>query len=247
MTEFSYDRIAEVYATDMGASMRFDDIGYYRELCRQEGGHVLELGCGTGRILLPLLAAGIDIEGLDRSAPMLTQLQTDAKKCGLVARAQRCDLRELPREQRFDVLLAPYSLVTYMTTPSALSAWLDAAGGVLKSGGLLVVDAFLPREVTPYDDYREDYLRAHGDGFLRREKRIARDGACNRIDRRYTLLGANHLPQRSWTTTDLIRPWTPHELVAALTAAGFATEGSDFDYGQGAEPHQFATHRARRP
>ena len=79
MSRESYDRIAAVYATDMGQSMAFDDIGYYRALCQQRGGRTLELGCGTGRILLPLLASGIDIAGIDQSPGMLGQLQQDAK------------------------------------------------------------------------------------------------------------------------------------------------------------------------
>ncbi len=51
MNDFSYDQIAEVYATDMGSNMPFDDIGYYLARCREEGGPALELGCGSGRIL----------------------------------------------------------------------------------------------------------------------------------------------------------------------------------------------------
>jgi hypothetical protein len=104
MAEHSYDRIADVYATDMGASMRFDDIGYYRDLCRRVGGKVLELGCGTGRILLPLLAAGVDIEGLDRSAPMLARLHADAAARGLAAKTHHRDLRTMPEDLAFDVL-----------------------------------------------------------------------------------------------------------------------------------------------
>ncbi|HRG16037.1 MAG TPA: class I SAM-dependent methyltransferase [Pseudomonadota bacterium] len=247
MAEHSYDRIADVYATDMGASMRFDDIGYYRDLCRRVGGKVLELGCGTGRILLPLLAAGVDIEGLDRSAPMLARLHADAAARGLAAKTHHRDLRTMPEDLAFDVLLAPYSLVTYLTEPGALQDWLHGARQMLHPDGLLVVDAFLPRDVAPFDDFREDYLRPHGDGLLRREKRIAREGRCNRIERRYTLLDADRATQHCWTTTDLIRPWTPQQLVDAIAGAGFDIEGCDLDYGQGQAPHQFATHRARRP
>lgn len=247
MPEHSYDTIADVYATDMGASMRFDDIGYYRDLCRRAGGRVLELGCGTGRILLPLLEAGIDIEGLDRSAPMLARLHADAARRGLTPRTHHRDLRAMPDDRHYDVVLAPYSLVTYLTDAATLRDWLDAAHRLLNPGGLLVVDAFVPRDVVAFDDFREDYLRPHGDGLLRREKRIAKEGPCNRIERRYTLLDADHAEQRQWTTVDLIRPWTPQELVDALLTAGFDIEGSDVDYGASQAPQQFATHRARRP
>src|SRR4030095_7404926 len=70
-----YDLIAQVYATDMGRSMPFDDVGFYRGLCRGARGRVLELGCGTGRILLDLIASGVDAIGVDRSLPMLKQMR----------------------------------------------------------------------------------------------------------------------------------------------------------------------------
>jgi SAM-dependent methyltransferase len=47
------------------------DIGFYVGAARQHGGPVLELGCGTGRILIPTARAGIDISGLDSSEGML--------------------------------------------------------------------------------------------------------------------------------------------------------------------------------
>src|SRR5687767_13933184 len=75
MSRESYDQIATVYATDMGQSMAYDDVGYYLQLCRTRGGPTLELGCGTGRILLPLLKGGIDISGIDESQGMLAELQ----------------------------------------------------------------------------------------------------------------------------------------------------------------------------
>ncbi|MDT5050936.1 MAG: hypothetical protein QOG75_6858 [Mycobacterium sp.] len=246
MVESAYDSIAEVYATDMGASMPFDDVGYYRDLCLREGGRVLELGCGTGRILLSLLEAGIDIEGLDRSEGMLGQLHTDAGARGLEARTHRRDILDMPRDTQFDVILAPYSLVTYLAGPDELATWLTMAHGTLSPSGLLVVDAFIPRDVTYFDDFRQDYVRPHGEGFLRREKRIAREGQCNRIQRRYSRLDGDMHELSSWITVELIRPWTPQEIADALTDTGFHSEGIDFDYGEGTEPHQFATHRARR-
>lgn len=247
MSASSYDQIAAVYATDMGASMRFDDIGYYRSLCERAGGRALELGCGTGRILLPLRAAGIDIEGLDRSAAMLDELHAAAQSRQLAVRTHRGDIDQMPDLGPFRIVLAPYSLVTYLTDAETLRRTLAAIRAQLEPGGDCVIDAFMPRDVAPFDDFREDYCRVHGHGFLRREKRIARIGDCNRIERRYTLLDAARNPERQWNTVDLIRPWQPGELAAALRDAGFDLVGCDHDYGQGAPPHQFATHRARRP
>lgn len=47
------------------------DVGFFVAMARQAGGPVLELGCGTGRVLIPTARAGVEIVGLDVSAPML--------------------------------------------------------------------------------------------------------------------------------------------------------------------------------
>src|SRR5689334_6070935 len=153
MSDWSYDSIAEVYATDMGASMPFDDVGFYRELCARQQGRALELGCGTGRILLPLLAAGLDVCGADRSPPMLAQLRRDAAARALPApHVAQMDLRALALRGRFATILAPYSLITYLTEPADVDAFLTAARGLLEPKGIVVLDAFVPKDVAPFDD-----------------------------------------------------------------------------------------------
>src|SRR5206468_3078186 len=56
----SYERIAHWYDVDMARNMPFDDVAFYLGVSANKGGRVLELGCGNGRILLELLARGID-------------------------------------------------------------------------------------------------------------------------------------------------------------------------------------------
>ena len=244
MSKQSYDQIATVYATDMGQSMAFDDIGYYRELCAARGGAVLELGCGTGRILLPLAAAGIDIEGIDQSDGMLQELQRQAAARGLGVRAALGTLQEFHVTRRFNTILCPYSVVTYLVTEAELARCLQLIRQALLPQGLLVLDTFIPRDVVAFEDFRLDYRRPHGDGTLQREKRISRQDGCNRIERRYTLLRADGSVERSWLTCDVIRPWTEAELVAAAAAAGFQCQRVVYDFGQRkqADPQFVALH-----
>lgn len=242
---WSYDAIAGVYATDMGASMPFDDVGFYRRTCRQRGGAVLELGCGTGRILLPLLEAGLDASGADRSLPMLRQLRRDAAARGLEAtRVAQMDLRALALRGRFATILMPYSLATYVTDASELGALLGALRERLVSGGVLVLDAFVPKPVASFADFRRDYRRAHGDGFLERDKRItAHDDGTNEIQRRYRILRADESVVDEFTTRERIRPYASDSLGAAARDAGFFVESVVHDYGERRESAapQFAT------
>lgn len=228
MSRESYDQIANVYNTDMGSNMAFDDIDYYRRLCLHRGGRTLELGCGTGRILLPLLQSGVDIIGVDQSPGMLAQLLKDAQELNLQPEIMLGTLASFTTPPCHTVL-APYSVVTYLTDMEQLLVFFRRALRALDASGLLVVDTFVPRPVTSFSDFRLDYRRPHQELTLQREKRITTLEGCNRIERRYTLLDAQETAVKSWTTIDVIKPWKEAELVQAARSAGLqllATHGN---------------------
>ena len=229
---FSYDAIADVYSTDMGRSMPFDDIGWYRKLCLERGGRVLELGCGTGRILIELLAAGIDAVGVDRSLPMLQRLQRDAGARGIVPSTAQMDLRQLAVSGPFRIILAPYSLITYLTDPAVATEVLDRLGQLLETDGRIIVDAFIPQPVETFVDYRLDYRREYEDGMLERYKKItANVDGTNGIARRYRIVTADGNVKREIITAETIRPYSPRELGALADAAELEVDYWTWDYG----------------
>jgi SAM-dependent methyltransferase len=229
---WSYDAIADVYATDMGQSMPFDDVGWYRDLCLSRGGRALELGCGTGRILLELLAAGVDAIGADRSLPMLRRLRRDAAGHGIQAHVAQMDLHQLALASVFQVILAPYSLITYLTDPKTAVTALTQMRAMLVRDGRLVIDAFIPRPVESFADFRLDYRRPHGEQMLERHKRItAHADGTNRIERRYRLLAPDGSLRDEFHTDETIRPYSPDSIAALAQAAGLRAERWAFDYG----------------
>src|SRR6185369_921897 len=74
-------------------------LDFYVALAKAAPGPVLDVACGTGRILLPCLQAGVDIEGLDLFEPMLDTLRAKARALGLAPRLHRADMSDfsLPR------------------------------------------------------------------------------------------------------------------------------------------------------
>ena len=74
-------------------------LDFYTALARQAQGPVLDIACGTGRILLPCLQAGVDIEGLDLFEPMLKTLRAKGAALGLSPRLHQADMSDfsLPR------------------------------------------------------------------------------------------------------------------------------------------------------
>jgi SAM-dependent methyltransferase len=78
------------------------ELAYYRAAIERFGQPALDLACGTGRLLLPLLAAGLDVDGTDISADMLALCQERADREGLAPRlvAQAMHDLNLPRRYR---------------------------------------------------------------------------------------------------------------------------------------------------
>lgn len=205
----NYDRIAEIYDADMGASMDLPDIDFYLRAARRIGGPVLELGCGNGRILAPLLAAGIEAVGVDASTGMLKQARL---RLGVNAPVLQMDLRQLDLPPgHFALALLPYSLITYLTTTQA---WRDLASGLrrcMRSGACVLLDAFIPRPLATDGNWKRDYARQTNRKWLVRHKRIrALPDQCHHIERRYRLHG--QFGGRTLVTAEHIRPYTPAEL-----------------------------------
>ena len=244
-TTWSYDLIAQVYATDMGQSMPFDDVGFYCGLCRAADGRALELGCGTGRILLNLVASGIDATGVDRSLPMLMQMRRDAADRGLSPpRVAQMDIGALALSGKFAVVLAPYSLITYITQTEVACRALQQLHALLDENGSVVLDAFIPQQVDAFSEFRQDYLRPHLNGTLERAKRIATlTGGINRIERRYRLFDANGVLLNEFVTVESIRPYPPELIERVATDAGFDIDRWSYDYGtrEDAAGARFAT------
>src|SRR5437773_986382 len=69
------DQYAPFYDWENARTLGRRDVSFWRRVARTADGRVLELGCGTGRVSVPLARAGVDLVGVDRSAPMLARAQ----------------------------------------------------------------------------------------------------------------------------------------------------------------------------
>ena len=93
-----WDDYAPFYDWENARTLGRRDVPFWRALAVQAGGPVLELGCGTGRISLPLGRAGVPLVGIDRSEPMLARARRRARRARLSRNVQlvRGDVRFLP-------------------------------------------------------------------------------------------------------------------------------------------------------
>ncbi len=72
-----WDEYAPFYDWENAQTLGRRDVPFWRRVAIGAGGPVLELGCGTGRVSLPLARAGVNLVGVDRSAPMLARAEAD--------------------------------------------------------------------------------------------------------------------------------------------------------------------------
>ncbi len=107
-----------------------------------QGGRVLELGVGTGRLAIPLAAAGPEVHGLDSSELMLRQLAT--KDGGAVVHAHLGDMvHDLP-EGPFSLVFVAYNTFFNLLTHERQQACFAAVADTLVDGGCFVIEAFVP-------------------------------------------------------------------------------------------------------
>jgi len=105
---------------------------------------VLEVACGTGRVLLHLLAHGIDADGVDLYAPMLERLEAKAKARGLTPRVYRADMSDFTAPRRYHRVFIPFNGFAHCETTEAQVRCFQCCREHLEPGGALVVDMSYP-------------------------------------------------------------------------------------------------------
>jgi SAM-dependent methyltransferase len=119
-------------------------VDFYVELARQARGPVLEIACGTGRILLPSLQAGADVDGLDLYEPMLDRLRKKAAALGLAPRLYRADMSDFHLPRRYALITITFNAFIHNLTQETQIRCLERCREHLAPGGMLVFDTFFP-------------------------------------------------------------------------------------------------------
>jgi len=145
MTDPNFDTIARYY--DIIYADRTDDVDMWLTIAAESGTDILEIGCGTGRVTMPLLEAGFRVTGIDISpdALALAQKKIDAGNFGEQATLLQADMRNytLPRTD-YDLAFIPVNTFMHCETIADQKATLKTAYNHLRSGGWLVVDVYHP-------------------------------------------------------------------------------------------------------
>ncbi len=130
-------------------SQYLEDISFWRAIAAQQAGPALELGCGTGRVLLDLAKAGCPILGLDRDAEMLAFLTRQAApQAGVRVNVFQADMTAFHLASRFQLILLPCNTFSTLT-PAQRQATLRRVRQHLHPQGIFVFS--IPNPQTFFD------------------------------------------------------------------------------------------------
>lgn len=150
--------LAETWDLLRGDTSQWSDRFFYREFIEQYGGRVLDVGCGTGRLLLDYLGDGVDIEGVDSSPEMLHLCREKASELGLTPTLHQQSMEDLDLPHPYRIILVPSSSFQLVTDEDNARKTMDSFFRHIEPGGILNMPfMFLREEGTPLEaDWLQD-------------------------------------------------------------------------------------------
>jgi ubiquinone/menaquinone biosynthesis C-methylase UbiE len=231
-----WDDYAPFYDWENARTFGRRDVPFWRNLALRAGGPVLELGCGTGRISMPLGRAGVPLVGIDRSAPMLARARARVRrgKLGDRVRLIRGDIRFLPlRARSAAMVMAPYGMLQSLLRERDLAATLAAVHGVLRPGGTFGVE--LVADLPAWEEYRKrvslkGWRREKGGAHVTLVETVRQDRArrLTIFDQEFTERRGKERRVRRFSLT--FRTLSVPQMVRRLEKAGFEITALLGDY-----------------
>jgi SAM-dependent methyltransferase len=151
LTEYDLEggkrRLLDEYGDADNYDIGEDDVGldFYTALAQETGGPVLELGCGTGRVAIPMAQSGLEVTGLDAVPGMLAQARRKSEAAGVPVRWVEADARAFDLGERFRLIFLTGNTFQAFLTNADQEALLRCARAHLLEDGLLAFETRNPR------------------------------------------------------------------------------------------------------
>lgn len=179
------------------------------------GAPVLELGAGTGRLAVPLAAAGLEVVALDASVEMLDRLRVNDRS-GLIepVLADMASFAGSMTTRRFGVVVCACNTILNLSDENAVAACLADAAAVLQPGGLVVIEAIVPADPADVPIRSLTPARVHTDTVVFIETHL--DSSTGRLEGRHVEIADGAVRTRPWS----IVLCGPERLDTAAASAG---------------------------
>ncbi len=150
MAEALFDSVARFYDYEtenfVGA---LNDVPFYIDFAKKCKGEVLELACGTGRVLIPLAKEKIKVTGLDASSEMLkiakSKIGKLSKNVAQLIDIVQGDMSQFDLRKRFSLIFITFRSFQHLATKEAQGACLNCVNKHLDSSGFFILHLFAPR------------------------------------------------------------------------------------------------------
>jgi SAM-dependent methyltransferase len=136
----------EVYNITKPIGGDYPDISYYIKHLSKIGGKILEVMVGTGRLLIPLLEAGLQVEGVDVSPDMLVSCRSHCAARGLSPVLYQTAVEDLDLPSKYNAIVVSFGSFMLLEKRSAAIAALQAFARHLEPQGRIFIDLELPVE-----------------------------------------------------------------------------------------------------
>lgn len=228
--------MAQAWDVLRGDYSAWPDRPFWRAIIERRGGPALDVGCGTGRLLLDYLADGLDVDGVDNSPEMLAICRDKAAAARIDVDGrlfeQAMDALKLPR--RYATIFIPSLTFQLLTDLTAAARALASFQDHLEPGGVLVasfkVRLWPGRRTPPQMEWSAWFKLAEaprpGDGLIIRRwirEKYDHVGQLEHEENRYELLRAGVVVETEHhSRLPCVRWWTQAQALAAFAEAGFA-------------------------
>lgn len=246
--------VAEAWDALRGDTSGWEDRAFYLDLIAERGEPVLDVGCGTGRLLLDYLALGIDVDGVDNSEEMLARCRANAARLGLGQRLEgrlhHQSMEALDLARRYRTIVVPSSSFQLVLDPAAARSALHRFHAHLVPGGTLAMP-FIVMDAA-YDETRVREADLGDGSVVRRTARAWYDPATQfeHTDDRYEVLrGGEVVRAERKVRSPATRAYRREQLEALYEDAGFLDLEwcSGFTRAPAAAEDEVLTVLARRP
>ena len=171
-----YGRLSsEVYDMDKPIGHSFGDVEFYLSRLESCKGPILEPATGTGRILIPLLEAGLNVDGFDSSREMLNICKDNCKSRGLTPKLFEAKMESFSQDTKYDAIIVPTGTFLLLHKREDSIKALQNFYKHLSNGGRLILDIFLQADISIGVSSTKTWECANGDIITLENKTVEVD------------------------------------------------------------------------
>ncbi len=188
-----------------------NDVDAYVEFAKEYGNEILELGSGTGRLLIPLIEYGFSVTGLELSLDMLKICENKLENHPMKDNATliKGDMTNFNINKKFDLIIAPCNVINHLLTWDSFKNMLESVKRHLKKEGIFIIDNSIPdmNMMLKTNGIEEEFKFKNPSNNIIIDKFTAKYDFINQLE-------YNHIILEEYNNNKLIKTATSNETLA---------------------------------